>query len=73
MHHFNIVQFLVTVCLFYVEALIHFNIGKKGNLGISFPNWNQNKLIICVIAIFSFISCIVTSVIQNVVDELNKT
>ena len=46
MHHFNIVQFLVTICLFYVEALIHFNIGKKGNLGISFPNWKQNKLIL---------------------------
>ena len=72
MHNFNIVQFLVTICLFYVEALIHFNIGKKGNLGISFPNWNQNKLILGVIALFSFISCVVTSVIQNILNELDK-
>ena len=72
MHHFNIVLFLVTICLFYVEALIHFNIGKKGSLGISFPNWKQNKLIIGVIAIFSFVSCIVTQLVQNIVTELNK-
>tara|TARA_X000000368_G_C22734660_1_gene581054 strand:- start:60 stop:281 length:222 start_codon:yes stop_codon:yes gene_type:complete len=72
MHHFNIVQFLVTVCLFYVEALIHFNIGKKGSLGVSFPNWKQNKLIIGVIAVFSFVSCLLTALVQNVVDELNK-
>ena len=50
----------------------HFNIGKKGNLGISFPNWKQNKLIIGVIAVFSFISCIITQLVQNVVSELNK-
>jgi S1-C subfamily serine protease len=46
MHHFNFVQFFVTIGFFYIEALIHYNIGKYGTLGISFPNWKQNKLII---------------------------
>ena len=73
MHHFNFIQFFVTIGFFYIEALIHYNIGKKGTLGISFPNWKQNKLIIGVIAIFSFISCLLTALVQNVVDELNKT
>ena len=72
MHHFNFIQFFVTIGFFYIEALIHYNIGKKGKLGFSIPNWKQNKLILGVIAVFSFVSCIITALVQNVVDELNK-
>tara|TARA_Y100000591_G_scaffold80316_1_gene67603 strand:- start:7151 stop:7366 length:216 start_codon:yes stop_codon:yes gene_type:complete len=71
MHHFNFIQFFVTVGLFYIEALIHYNIGKKGSLGISLPNWKQNRLILGVIAIFSFVSCIITGFVQNLIQELN--
>ena len=72
MHHFNFIQFFVTIGFFYIEALIHYNIGKKGKLGFSIPNWKQNKLILGVIAVFSFVSCIITALVQNMVDELNK-
>ena len=71
MHHFNFVQFFVTIGFFYLEALIHYNIGKKGRLGFSIPRWKDNKLIIGVIGIFSFISCLVTSFVENLVKELN--
>ena len=72
MHHFNFIQFFVTIGFFYIEALIHYNIGKKGKLGFSIPNWKQNKLILGVIAVFSFVSCMITALVQNIVDELNK-
>tara|TARA_B100001063_G_scaffold247248_1_gene291645 strand:- start:5321 stop:5539 length:219 start_codon:yes stop_codon:yes gene_type:complete len=72
MHHFNFIQFFVTIGFFYIEALIHYNIGKKGKLGFSIPNWKQNKLILGVIAVFSFVSCMITALVQNMVDELNK-
>ena len=72
MHHFNFVQIFVTIGFFYIEALIHYNIGKYGALGISFPNWKQNKLIIGVIAIFSFVSCIITGFVEDIVNKLNK-
>ena len=73
MHHFNFIQFFVTVCLFYVEAVIHFNIGKKGRLGLSLPKWKDNKLILGVIICFSFFSCVLTMVVQTVIDNLNKS
>jgi hypothetical protein len=68
MHNFNFIQFFVTICFFYIEALIHYNIGKKGTLGISFPKWKQNKLIISVIAVFSFASCIITRIVEDIIN-----
>ena len=73
MHHFNFVQFFVTIGFFYIEALIHYNIGKKGSLGLSFPKWKDNKLILSVIAVFSFVSCLATTFVQELVDQLNTT
>ena len=70
MHNFNFIQFFVTIGFFYIEALIHYNIGKKGRLGLSIPNWKQNKLILGVIGVFSFVSCMATALVQNVIDEL---
>ena len=73
MHYFNLTQFFVTIVLFYFEALLHFNIGKKGSLGISFPKWKENKLILGVIIVFSFISCLLTKVVEEVLNKLNKS
>ena len=73
MHYFNFTQFAVTVFLFYIEAVIHFNIGKKGRLGFNLPKWKDNKLILAVIVTFSFLSCLLTNMVESLLDHLNKS
>ena len=38
------VQFVTTVMFFYIEALIHYNIGKHGYLKFTFPKLKENLL-----------------------------
>lgn len=59
------VQFATTVMFFYIEALIHYNIGKHGSLKITFPKFKENLLIFLVIVIFSCLSSMASYCIIN--------
>ena len=61
----SIVQFIITVCFFYVEALIHYNIGKHGTFKVIFPKLKENLLIILIIVVFSCLSSIASYGIIN--------
>lgn len=57
---YSIIQFFVICLIFYIEALIHYNIGKFGHVAFNLPSFRQNLLIIGIIMFFSFISsCII--------------
>ena len=61
----SIVQFIITVCFFYVEALIHYNIGKHGTFKFSFPKLKENLLIFLIIVLFSWLSSTTSYLIIN--------
>lgn len=67
MNHFNYVQFFTTILLFYIEALIHYNIGRKGTIGIRIPSWKKNRMILGVIVIFSLVSCVLTNIVSELI------
>ena len=54
------IQFIVTSLFFYIEALMHYNIGKSGYISFSIPPIRQNFLIMGIILCFSFVSSVVT-------------
>ena len=41
------IQFIVTCCFFYMEALLHYNIGKTGNICCNYPVLKDNLKIMC--------------------------
>jgi hypothetical protein len=59
------IQFIVTCCFFYIEALFHYNIGKTGNICCNYPAFNDNLKIMCIIATFAALSSVVTYLIKN--------
>jgi len=59
------VQFVTTVMFFYIEALIHYNIGKHGYLKFTFPKLKENLLILLVIIIFSCLSSMASYCVIN--------
>ena len=61
----SIIQFIITVCFFYVEALIHYNIGKHGTFKFSLPKFKENLLIFLVIVLFSCLSSMTSYCIIN--------
>jgi len=61
----SIVQFIITVCFFYVEALIHYNIGKHGTFKFSLPKLKENLLIFLIIVLFSWLSSTTSYLIIN--------
>ena len=67
-----IIQFIVTFCCFYIEALIHYNIGKVGYIGIAMPPLKQNILIMGVIVFFSFVCSGITYHVENVLNKSSK-
>jgi hypothetical protein len=48
--------FFVTLCFFYVEAIIHYNMGKYDKIGFKIPHLNENLKIIAIISFFSLMS-----------------
>ena len=58
--HLSFIQFIITSFIFYIEAIIHYNIGKFGHIAFRMPSLNQNLLMICIIMVFSFISSCIT-------------
>ena len=62
-----IVPFIVTTCFFYIEAVIHYNIGKHGYIAFKLPPMKKNLLILSIILFFSFISCCISHLIYNII------
>ena len=61
----SIIQFVVVCCFFYVEAIIHFNIGKTGKLSFAIPDCRENIKIFCIIVFFAGLSSFVTYIIET--------
>lgn len=59
--------FFVTFTVFFIEAIIHYNIGKSGklNYNIEFPELHSLSQIVIIIAIFSFINSRLISFIYS--------
>ena len=61
-----IVSTTVTFIFFFMEALIHYNLGKTGQLSISrFPRRGELVRLIFTIAFFSFLSAVVIKAINT--------
>ncbi len=63
---FSLIQFSVTCFIFYIEALIHYNIGKYGHIAFNLPSFRQNILIIGIIMFSSCISSCIVYFIGNI-------
>jgi hypothetical protein len=59
------IQFVVTCCFFYLEALLHYNIGKTGRICCNYPVFSDNLKIMSIIATFAILSTIATYLIKN--------
>ena len=59
------IQFIVTCCFFYMEALLHYNIGKTGGICCNYPKLKDNLKIMIIIATFATLSTIATYLIKN--------
>ena len=63
------VSFFVTTFFFFIEAIIHYNIGKYGKLAFKLPSYKHSIKIIYTIIIFSLLSCCVTHYIKVAIDQ----
>ena len=59
------IPFMVTLFFFYIEALIHYNMGRYGKITCDLPPSHENWKIIGIISGFSLISSIVTYYLKN--------
>jgi len=59
-----VIPFLVTLFFFYIEACIHFNMGKYGKLGCKIPPFRENIQIIGIISFFSSLSISATYLLK---------
>ena len=59
------IQFIVTCCFFYMEALLHYNIGKTGGICCNYPILKDNLKIMGIIATFATLSTIATHLIKK--------
>ena len=59
-----IIPFFVTFCFFYVEAIIHYNMGKYDKIGFNIPHLHENFKIIAIISIFSLLSSGATYLVE---------
>ena len=57
---FIVIPFVITTCFFYLEALIHYNLGKFGKVSFSLPPLKKNLVILGIIIFFSFLSSVTT-------------
>ena len=55
-----VIPFCVTLFFFYIEALIHYNMGRYGEITCDLPPSHENWKMLGIISAFSLISSIVT-------------
>ena len=59
------IPFIVTLFFFYIEALIHYNMGRYGKITCDLPPSHENWKMIGIISGFSLLSSIVTYYLKN--------
>ena len=60
----GVMQFVVICIFFYIEALIHYNIGKTGHIAFNIPSLRNNCKIIGIITVFAALSTGVTYLLK---------
>ena len=55
-----VIPFIVTLFFFYIEAIIHYNMGRYGEITCDLPPSHENWKMIGIISLFSLLSSIVT-------------
>lgn len=68
-----IIPFVVTTFFFYIEAVLHYNIGKKGYIAFKLPPMKKNILIVSIILFFSFISSCISHLIYKLIKLHNES
>lgn len=61
------IVFLITFCVFFLEAFLHYNIGKtNGNSLISLhvPTWQETLKIAMIVGVFSYINAALIQVLD---------
>jgi hypothetical protein len=59
-----IIPFIVTLFFFYIEACIHFHMGKYETIGFKIPPFYQNIRVIGIIAVFALLSVGTSSLLK---------
>ena len=63
----NIIQTIVTIIFFCIEAILHYNIGKTGNItSFHFPTMKESLKLICTVTIFAIASTLTANYIETV-------
>ena len=65
----QIIVFLSTFIMFSIEAILHYNIGKNGMTSLVMPSLVDIVKLAVVVGIFSLLSTILSSFIQNQLDH----
>jgi len=62
----EIISTIVTIFFFGIEALLHYNIGKTGNISLfHFPTMKESLKLIVTIAIFAIASTLTANYIET--------
>ena len=72
MYHVNYVQLLTTSVFFYIEAIIHYNIGKFGKIAFTLPLLKENIMMLLTIIFFSFLACCLTDFVNMWMNKIKK-
>ena len=59
-----VIPFIVTLFFFYIEALIHYNMGRYGKITCDLPPSHENWKMIGIISCFSLLSSFATYYIE---------
>ena len=66
MVHFKeiIIPFVVTSCIFYIEAVMHYHMGKYKTFGFEIPSFKENIKIVSILTVSAFLSTGITYLIK---------
>ena len=64
----QVIVFLSTFIMFSIEAILHYNIGKNGMTSLVIPSLVDFVKLAVVVGVFSLLSTILSSFIQNQLD-----
>jgi len=60
-----VIPFCVTLFFFYIEALIHYNMGRYNEIKCDLPPTHENRDMIIIIGCFSLLSTITTYYLEQ--------
>ena len=59
------IPFIVTLFFFYIEALIHYNMGRYNEIKCDLPPAHENRDMIIIISFFSLLSSVTTYYLEQ--------